>query len=415
MKTNVTLRSLFISAVLMFVLAAITQAQPDYVFRNAELEYGTDLQIGAKYRFRDVRPGMDAILEIKDMTGGMTLNQLDGGSGFDEAFQPYINCAPKKKGYVEFELNLVAPGTYTNVFAAELPLTAIDIDGWEFPDDKLYETDEFEKSSSFYSRYDLLGSNLDIKDASGWVSVINKSAITYDGIDTLQKDVMFTAVHADVTKILFRVGADNKSKEPMTRLRSVYFKKFEFPNGILPLSFLSGFAGSVDGNEVSLHWSFRNGSEIKAEQLELSTDGRSFSTVMARLSTGSAGDLSTDWEGRMTTPLEYYRLRLEHRNGAVEYSRILVFRNESGSNTDMRIYPNLVQDQATLQLQSASNEAGTYALYDPSGRMVRQQAFRLSKGMNNIPLDGLSSLQRGQYFVVVQYAGTKQTGKMMRL
>ena len=80
------------------LIVSQVKAQPDYVFTGGVLESGTDLQIGAMYRFTNVKPGIDGLITITDMTGGMTLAQIDGPSGFAEAFQPYINCAPKSKG-----------------------------------------------------------------------------------------------------------------------------------------------------------------------------------------------------------------------------------------------------------------------------------------------------------------------------
>jgi len=97
MKQKTTLKKLILISII-FLFTQTSQAQPDYVFTGAILESGTDLQIGAVYRFKDVKPGIDGIITILDMTGGMTLAQLDGPSGFDEAFQPYINCAPGQRG-----------------------------------------------------------------------------------------------------------------------------------------------------------------------------------------------------------------------------------------------------------------------------------------------------------------------------
>src|SRR5215510_12981893 len=104
-------------------------AQPDYVFKNPVLISGTDLQVGAVYRFSNVKPGYDGIITITDMVK-VYLTQLDGPSGFDEAFQPYIYCPAKSTGYVEFNLTFVVSGTNTPAVMAEVPLTAIDIDGY---------------------------------------------------------------------------------------------------------------------------------------------------------------------------------------------------------------------------------------------------------------------------------------------
>ena len=193
MKQNFTHIKYLVTGLIILITSQVV-AQPDYVFTGGVLESGTDLQIGASYRFKDVKPGIDGIITILDMTGGMTLNQLDGPSGFDEAFQPYINCVGGQSGYVEFQLDFVLGGTNTPAVMAEVPLTAIDIDGYKFPDDYLYELDQFEMSPSYYEQYDLLGNDLTINHNSGWAEVQNTNGITYNGIDTIQRNVMFSAI-----------------------------------------------------------------------------------------------------------------------------------------------------------------------------------------------------------------------------
>ncbi len=61
------------SQVMIMFITTLVKAQPDYVFTGGVLESGTDLQIGAVYRFKEVKPGIDGLITIMDMTGGMTL------------------------------------------------------------------------------------------------------------------------------------------------------------------------------------------------------------------------------------------------------------------------------------------------------------------------------------------------------
>lgn len=97
MKTNGTrILAIAVFLYLLLLIASFSiKAQPDYRFKNPVLISGTNLTVGSKYRFNNVKPGIDGIMTIADLTGGMTLSELDGGSGFDDAFQPYINCAAK--------------------------------------------------------------------------------------------------------------------------------------------------------------------------------------------------------------------------------------------------------------------------------------------------------------------------------
>src|SRR6187399_2484972 len=127
MYPNSTLKQLIRSLLLLSMLAITSfgYSQPDYIFRNAVLVSGTDLQEGAVYRFSNVKPGTDALVTITDIEK-IALNQLDGPSGFDEAFQPYIYCPAKTKGYVEFRFDFVVAGTNTAQVMIEVPVTAID-------------------------------------------------------------------------------------------------------------------------------------------------------------------------------------------------------------------------------------------------------------------------------------------------
>src|SRR5688572_27588078 len=100
-------------------------SQPDYTFRNPSRISGTPNQVDAKYRFSRVKPGVDVIVtitEIKDIE----LTELDGGDGYDEAFQPVIQVPRKTEGYVEFRMDFVNQGTSTLRSQSEVPLTAID-------------------------------------------------------------------------------------------------------------------------------------------------------------------------------------------------------------------------------------------------------------------------------------------------
>ena len=76
--------------ILFFVLQQAT-SQPDYSFTSRTHESGTDLQIGAVYLYQNVKSGTDARVTIINMTGGISLTDIDGSGGFTEALQPVIS------------------------------------------------------------------------------------------------------------------------------------------------------------------------------------------------------------------------------------------------------------------------------------------------------------------------------------
>ncbi len=402
MKTNFTLilKSVTI-AILLLLVGSMAFSQPDYIFKNAVLESGTDLQVGAKYRFSNVKPGIDGILTIADMKF-VTLNQLDGPSGFEDAFQPYINCPAKKKGYVEFDLDFVIGGTKIPAVMVEVPMTAIDVDGYEFPDEKLYEFDEFKLSPTYFVNFDFLGTNLDVKFTGGplgWVSATNTSAITYDGIDTLQKDVMFTMVHAAVSSVTFRVGADNKSATDMLRLRSVYFMKFVYPGSIvLPLADLISFDGNNKNGVVQLNWNIARENNLESIMLEKSTTGSQFEPL-TNYTTASQTHFS--YQDQLKAAIVYYRLKLRAANGQITYSNIIVFRSDEAA-TRFNVYPAIATDYFSVNINAEKRQQGSLRLFDYSGRMVYQKQISVEAGINTMMVNDYNSTLKGNFLVVTQ-------------
>ena len=417
MKSNGTRLLIILVFVQLLILIATVavQAQPDYVFKSHSLESGTDLQAGAKYRFKNVKPGVDGIMTIVGFTGGMSLSELDGASGFDDAFQPYINCEPKKQGSVEFLLEFVQSGTNIPVVQKEVPMTAIDIDGWEFPDDKLFETDEFQKSASYYVDYDNLGSSLDIKETSSWYNISNKSAITYDGIDTLQKDVMFTIVHANVSSVSFRVGANNRSKSFMMRLRSVYFKKFIFPNSFLAKSPLLSFRGFEKNKKVELNWDLENNNHLQTIVIEKS-NGSNFAAIGQVLminEIGQSGKFKFTDEN-MLSGTSLYRLKMIATNGSITYSNTLSFRTAGEVSKKFSVYPTAVTTNATLSIQANAIGVANFELVDYSGRIVHRQLVAVQSGNNNIQVTNFGNLTGGQYIAVIKIDNSIYSQKIFK-
>lgn len=235
MNTNGT-QTIAVLIQLLFLIASFSvNAQPKYDFRNSTKISGTDRQVGALYRFPNVKSGVDALVTITAMTGGVILNTFDGtSSGFAEAFQPVITLPARSKGYVEFNIVFVTAGTSTPLVQAEIPVTPIDVDGQT---GEVYEYDELYRSASTYVDYNLLGNELKITyPSASWIVGTNTAGANYGGVDTMAKQVMFSVVNAGVNSITVRTGADNISNQSQQRLRSLYFKRFTYPNSVLAQS-----------------------------------------------------------------------------------------------------------------------------------------------------------------------------------
>jgi hypothetical protein len=401
MKANGT-RFVFIAvlAELLFLLISFTvAAQPEYTFRNGRLISGTDKQEGARYRYNNVRPGVDAFVTITDIDK-VSLSQLDGASGFDEAFQPYIKCPGKTKGFVEFRFDFLIAGTNLPALMLEVPVTAIDIDGYIYPDEKVYEFDEFDNGLTNLVLWDLLGTALKVNYKGNEVEALNKTAKDYPGIDTVQRDVMFTMIYTAVTSITIRAGVDNKSNTAVERLRSDYFKRFSYAASHLAKPALVTFTGLEKSKKVDLQWTLDKDNTLSKIVVEKGSSPSQFNAI-GEVWMGNANGKTnfnyTDITG--ISNVAYYRLKMVSVSGNVTYSNMLTFRSADDGSQSFKVYPSVVNSSVTVAVKGDQTGAATFQLLDYAGRVVKQQNITVQEGNNNVMVSGLGNVTTGNYVV----------------
>lgn len=271
-------------------------------------------------------------------------------------------------------------------------------------------------SSASYWDFSYTSTELSVYVSGGWAVGKNIAGNEYPGRDTTAKDVMFSVVDAGITQFSIRVGADNQSSDASQRLRSVYFKKFNYPNSILPLSDLLAFKGVNKNSFIDLEWSLAPGNITRTIVLEKSTTGNTFNSV-AEFWPNMEEDRQTRFsysDKKSGNAVDYYRLKLISATGKVEYSNILSFRSEPAAGTAFKLYPTVVQSSATLQLNSMSASPVLVYVSDLSGRMIMQQRYNTEKGINNLQLNGFEKLIAGAYVVNVQTGNQKMSQHIIK-
>lgn len=414
MKTNGTRFILIVVFLQLLVLICSigASAQPDYDFSNSSLISGTDKLVGARYRFTSVKPGIDAIVNITAITGGLSLNQIDGSSGFREAFQPVIDMPARSSGYAEFRIDFVTAGTFNLRVMTEVPATCIDVDGRMRGGFPINEFDMIRKTPGIYVDYNLLGGELTVTYNATWIIGTNISTIDYPGVDTLAKEAMFSTVQSSISSMTIRVGANNQSAGVEQRLRSVYFKKFSFPNSFLAKSALLSFRGVEKNKKVELQWQLQNENKLSSVIIEKSNASSSFKTI-GEIGVGSNINFSfTDNETLDGTTL--YRLKLINLNGKVEYSNILAFRNNEQSSSTFKVYPSTIQSTATMNVKSSKTGTAVFELVDYSGRVIHSQNVAVQEGYNNIQLNSMGSMISGNYLAVLKIGNNSYTQKIIK-
>jgi hypothetical protein len=403
MKANGTLKLSFLRCIiiiLLFITSHKAFSQPDYDFRNPTLISGTDKQIGAVYLFQTVKPGVDAFVTIKDITGGIILSTIDGGSGYAEALQPVLDVPAFANGYVEFDIDFVFAGTSVPMLQVEVPATPIDIDGMNYGDGVVNEFDILQLTNG-YVDYDMFGGELTMNISSPWVTGYNVGTIDYPGVDTTPRQVMFTTVNANISRFTFRTGASSTSASTRQRLRSVYFKKFVYQNSLLPENALVSFKGNIKEENVILYWNLAKTNNIQKVFVERSATQNKFERV-GEISANIENPTYSFNDSKPISGVSFYRLKLVESNGKFTYSSVIPIKNSNtASAKSFNVYPTFINSQATLELKSDKTEQATLRFVDYNGRIVYQKNLQVNAGVNTIAVTGLEKLSEGNYVASV--------------
>jgi hypothetical protein len=416
MKTNGTLIAgklwLLAFVLLLSVLSLKAQSGADFNFINHSLVSGTARQAGSVYLFTNVRTGIDCRVTIVSITAGTSVQTFDDNTpntGFLEAFQPRMQVNGRTRGYAEFHFRFVKAGTNTDTLMNEIPATSIDIDGNGSGPDSLLEFDEYFLPAAYLVDYDMLAGQLTFNMTLGSILGRHKAAIEYDSIDTTGRSVMFTVVYPHQSTFTVRIGVDNNRSGSTTRQRSVYFKRFVYPNSFLPVKDLRSFAGASQNNAVKLNWSMNRGHNIVSADVERSINGTSFT----RVSTVSmASEVSRSYTENNVTGNIYYRLKMTDAAGKTSYSEVLLIKNNNVQN-GFKVYPSVINDYTTVNFSAAGAGSASLVITDNSGRIVKRQTVSVQPGFNSTMVNGLGQVPAGQYVAVLNGAGYSYTQKIL--
>jgi hypothetical protein len=175
--------------------------------------------------------------------------------------------------------------------------------------------------------------------------------------------------------------------------------KVSFGGSPLPLTLLSFDAVAV-ANAVQLSWRTSNEINTRDFTIERSLDGAHWDSI-GKISANGYASTTSDYRFLDRSPApgyDYYQLLLNDRDDKRQASDIK--RVWIGQEQNIRVFPNPVKDNLTVELSMAA--AGTATLYNTAGIPVVQQRF--NSAFFNLPMSGLAG---GLYHLVIQL-GDKQ-------
>ena len=423
MKTDRTLLVLEVVALVIALLVAISVGAqaPSYKFKNPTLVSGTAGQVNATYRFPNVKTSsgsnIDALVKITNKVGNITLQNIDRtADGYSEAFQPEYTVGASSNAYMDFQITFVQNGTSTAAPQPQVELSALDIDGFDTLGYKLKEFNRVDLGGGICT-FNLMGSQLTIYQAGTAFEGDNFTGVLFGAlVDTMAKEVMFSVTNVNVTSFTYRIGSNNLLPAQMTRYASLYFKKFNYPTGvILAARSLASFTGTSTNNKTNLTWTLTDGNDAANVVLEKSATGNSFLSV-AEFTTNSENNSQKDFNYTDTkdfNDVTYYRLKIVSRQGKVEYSNVLRFAAEKNTADQFAVYPSLVQSNTTISYTAKEKQSGVILVADLSGRIVKQQNVLLEEGTNSIQVSGFDQYRKGNYIVSVATANQKSARQIV--
>lgn len=161
---------------------------------------------------------------------------------------------------------------------------------------------------------------------------------------------------------------------------------------VLPLNFVSFTAKASGKNNAVLTWKFNTTEshaqfDIEALDSKIQVFNR-IATVSKNTQPGVV--LQSTYTDQVSgTETMYYRIKHRDSDGEVKYSEIksVTFSNSG----ELKLYPNPVKDEVTLELQNIRNEVASLQIVDVTGKLRIQKSVNLREGFNTItvPAQGL--------------------------
>lgn len=178
-------------------------------------------------------------------------------------------------------------------------------------------------------------------------------------------------------------------------------------SGIVAIPSLATFTAINQPNSVLLKWTTLQQTGPGNFVIERSTDdGRTFNgigTVQSNQSASSSSNYSIT-DNNPFNGLAYYRLRYNQPNTASQYSPQRVIDRSETPATSIGVYPNPVNDFATVQITSAQTSDGVLELFDVSARKVLTKKLLVTTGQQQVVLP-MQHMPAGTYVLRFSFGG----------
>lgn len=182
-------------------------------------------------------------------------------------------------------------------------------------------------------------------------------------------------------------------------------------NGTLPLHTLELTAVLRD-TKVKLHWVAENEMNTNKFVIQRSFDGANYADIGTQVVAGQINiptsyDFVSDIQNLSMHSIIYYRIKAEDNIQRFAYSNIASVR--LSKVTGIKVWPNPFINEISISYNGVANGKADACITDNSGKVIWQNVFDISRGINQLSINGLQRLPTGYYIISITDRGTNQS------
>jgi hypothetical protein len=231
--------------------------------------------------------------------------------------------------------------------------------------------------------------------------------VTYPGASATVNWASYNEGFTDATLVSDILVTSSNKLRLATHGRGLWERDLAVAPGVAPqLSELSVRSGN---DQDMVTWKARHEGTVDRYVLEYSTDGSSFRSVGSIApSTRSEGIPNLyQLNNKSDIPGGYYRVHIMLSGGQSLYSGMV--RIQGNFQGSLRIYPNPVKTNLTMDLQSTKAGQVNVQVVDYSGRIILNRSYGVQQGRNTLSLP-MQQVGQGAFRLVVTGVVTTQQG-----
>ncbi|MCY7290950.1 MAG: T9SS type A sorting domain-containing protein, partial [Ferruginibacter sp.] len=185
--------------------------------------------------------------------------------------------------------------------------------------------------------------------------------------------------------------------------------------GVLPVSLVAFSAEEING-AGNVRWTVENEINTSNYVIERSVNGVDFNsrgTVAAFNNAALHSYLYKDALGDVTVATIYYRLRIQSNHATIKYSSIIKIQRNLVNKKAITVTTNPIIESSQLSITTDVNANATVRIYATNGQLVYSTERKVYSGINNIPLNSITTLNKGVYHISVIINGEKFSTKVI--